>query len=166
MPRRRKGTKYVPSLAVLLRDAQPTYSEIQCDPDARERYRAARGELLKMYRDAEKRGTVQMLDIDVRMFCEQEKARNGGALPKSPGGRPPKEHERLLVAVHVLERIAALRKQRGKVETALWETAARFGLAYRHVRDIHYDTDPKWRQTVRAEMAWRNLPAGEVFPKG
>jgi len=171
MPRRRKGTKYVHSLAVLLRDAEPLHSEIEGEPDKdkrRERKRArdfARGELFKMYRDVEECGNLHTLDIAVRMFCEQEIARNGGVLPKSPGGRPTKEHERLLVAVHVLESIAVLGKRRGKVELALRETADRFGLAYDHVRDIFYDRDPNWRRALKAEMAWRKLPSheGELF---
>jgi hypothetical protein len=157
---------------MLLRDAEPLYSEIEGEPDDAKRRECerrrdfARGELFKIYRDAEKRGAVQALPIEVQMFCEQEKARNGGILPKSRGGRPTKEHERLLVAVHVLEAIAALGKQRGRVEIALRETADRFGLTYDHVRDIHYDRDPKWQRIVSVEMAWRQLPAGKIFGEG
>ncbi len=172
MPRRRKGTKYAPLIPMLIRDAQPKYADIEGEPDIRkrrERERArdlARDELFKLYRDAEKRNCTDTLPLEVRWFVEAEKARNNGVLPTSRGGRPTKEHERLLIAIHVRKAIAALGKRRGRVELALHEIADRFGLCYAHVRDIHYDRDRDWRRLVRAEMAWQMLPDGKNFPEG
>jgi hypothetical protein len=94
VPRRRKGTKYTRELPVLLRDVQPTWREIDGEPLAykrRERIRArdsATDDLIKMCKDAEKRGALAKLDIRVRNFCEGLKAQNRGRLPKPMGGRP------------------------------------------------------------------------------
>jgi hypothetical protein len=125
VPRRRKGLEYCPEVPVLLRDAQPTVDEIEREPDVhkrRERERArdfAISKLLKLYRDAGKKSTVDQLDPRVHFFCETQKARNGGVLPRSAGGRPTDEHRRLLIAVHVQEAIEARGGRRGSVEEAL-----------------------------------------------
>jgi hypothetical protein len=113
----------------------------------------ATDKLLKLCRDAEKQGTVDQLDPAVRIFCDTQKARNAGRLPKSKGGRPTDEHHRLLIAVHVQEAIEARSGRRGSVEEALREVAERDGVSYDHVRDIYYDPDPEWRDTVAKELA-------------
>jgi hypothetical protein len=87
-------------------------------------------------------------------------AHYNGDIPRGRAGAPTKDHEQLLIKVHVLETIAALGDLRGKVEQALHEVANRHGVIYDHVRDIHYGRgpkwrDPKWRQAVEVEMARR-----------
>jgi hypothetical protein len=167
VPRRRKGAEYRPEIAVLLRDAQATDDEIKREPDAgrrRERRRErdfARDRLLKLCRDAEKRGTFDQLDPMLRLYCRMQKERNAGVLPKPKGGRPTSEHHRLLIAVHVHEAIEARGGTRGSVELALREVAQRYGAAYDHVRDIYYDRDPEWRRAVAAELARRRYEAGQ-----
>jgi len=167
-------------IPVLLRDAQPLYREIEGEPDIhkrRERERArdtAKGELFKLYRDAEKRKAVHRFPLELKWFVEAEKARNNGVLPRALGGCPAKEHERLLVAVYLQEAIAALGKRRGRVKLALHEAADHFRLSYDHVRDIHYNRDrdlddrelEEWRRLVKIELACRKLPAGKIFPEG
>jgi hypothetical protein len=170
--RRRKGTKYTRELPVLLRDAQPTWREIDGEPNAhrrRERIRSrdtAIDALTKMYRDAQKRGATARLDVRVRNFCEGLKSRNRGRLPKSKGGRPTGEHRRLLLAIKVHEAIEARGNRRGSVESALSEVASRLGVSYDHLRDIHYDRDPKWRRAVKAELARRKYEAAVNSGKG
>jgi hypothetical protein len=157
----RKGVPHIPQLPVLFRDAQPTYADIEGEPDAykraeRERARdRAIDELVKRYRAAEKGGKLNELDPGIRWFCEALKRRNDGRFPKARGGAPTKEHERLLLAISVQEKIEALGKTRGKVELALREVADQFRRSYDHVRDIHYDRDPHWRSILRAEVARR-----------
>jgi hypothetical protein len=69
---------------------------------------------------------MQDLDIRVRFFCEDLKARNGGTLPNPRGGRPDKDHEHFRIAFWINVRIAALGQKRGDVRTALWEAKKRF----------------------------------------
>jgi hypothetical protein len=163
LPQRRKGTKYTRELPLLLRDAQPTWREIEGEPNAqrrRERIRArdlAYGELIKIYRDAERCGAVCRLDIRVRSFCEAVMARNRGRLPTPKGGRPADQHRRLLLAVKIHEEIRARGKKWGSVESALNDVAARLGVSYDHLRDIYYDPDPEWRAAVEVELAHRKL---------
>jgi hypothetical protein len=121
MPRPRKGHKYNPELAVVLRDAQPTWREIKGEKNVHKRRErralaiSARDELIKMHRDAEKRGALAQLDIRVRNFYEAEKARNRThhrarlPKPKGKGGRPMDQHHRLLLVVKVHEEIDRLR---------------------------------------------------------
>jgi hypothetical protein len=151
---------------VLLRDAQPTFNEIEGEPDVRKRRERERardfaiGKLLKMHRDAEKQGSLNQLDLQVRMFCDAHKARNAGVLPKSKGGRPLDEHRRLSIAVHVHEAIEARGRKRGSVEEALREVAERDCVSYDHVRDIYHDPDPEWQSTVAAELSRRRYETG------
>jgi hypothetical protein len=162
MPRHwnRKGQKYIPEVDILLRDANPTRSEIEDEPDptkreARQREcERARDELMRMYRDWQ-RGTSP-IDFRVRLFCENWIAKNGGRLPQPLNtGRPPNEHHRLLIAVHVEEAIEAHGGKRGSVESALREVAERDRVSYDHVRDVYYDRDPEWRNIVAVELACR-----------
>src|SRR5262245_5606843 len=106
MPRPRDPIKSR-ELSVLLRDAQPTRREI--DAEAEARARSAREVLMRMHRNAEKRGSVDCLDARVRNFVEGVKARNGGCLPKPKGGKPlgHRNNERFLLAVQVQEAIKA-----------------------------------------------------------
>ena len=162
MPRRwnRKGQKYIPEIEILLRNASPTWLEIEgeLDPIKRrvhERERdIARDELMRMYRDW-LRG-VSPIDFRVRVSCERWIAKNGSHLPRPLNtGRPPDKHRRLLIAVHVKEAIEASGGKRGSVEAALLEVARREGVSYDYVRDIHYDRDPECRRIVAVELARR-----------
>jgi hypothetical protein len=163
MPRHwhRKSQKYVPEIEILLRNANPTRSEIEGELDrkkreARQRERdIARDELMRMYRDWNS-GTSSILDFRVRLFCERLIAENEGRIPPPLNtGRPPDKHRRLLIAVHVKEAIEASGGKRGSVKAALSEVARRDGVSYDQVRDIHYDPDPDWRGIVAVELSRR-----------
>jgi hypothetical protein len=165
MPRRlkRKGQKETPGIETFMRDGNPTWFEIEGEPDPAKREarqhacRLARDELLRVYREW-KRGTLPPLDFRVRFFCEQWIAENDGRLPSPLNtGRPADEHHRLLIAVHVKEAIEARGGKRGSVEAALREVAERHRLSYDQVRDIHYDRDPEWRHVVAVELVRRKL---------
>jgi hypothetical protein len=165
MPRRwkRKGQKYIPEIAILLRNAMPTCLEIKGEPDptkreaCRHECEIARDELLRMYR-ARERGDLPTLDFQVRNCCEQWIAQNGGRIPPPLNtGRPPDKHRRLLIAVHVKEAIGASGGKWGSVEAALQKVAGRERLSYDQVRDIHYDPDPEWRRAVAIELSWRKV---------
>jgi hypothetical protein len=168
MPRRwkRKGQKYFPEIDILLRDAVPTWTEIEGEPDGLKRRKrrrecdGARDDLVRLYRDAQKRGTLHNLDIRIRHSCEQLADQNGGQLPRALNtGRPADEHRRLLIAVHVRESIEARGGKRGSVIAALDEVAKRHALSFDQVRDIYYDPNPEWRRTVEVELNRRTLEA-------
>jgi hypothetical protein len=168
MPRRPKGEKYAPpEIPTLLRDAQPTWREIEGERDAskrRERKRAqniATDALVTMYRNIG--DVVTLLDIfdpRIRIFCEDLKAHNGGRVPRPKGGRPPNENKRLRIAASVREAIEAGGKRRGSVDAALEKAADRFHVSYDTVRDIYYDRDPEWRRIVGVELARRKFEEG------
>jgi hypothetical protein len=162
---RRKGTKYTRELPILLRDAQPTWNELDGEPSAhkrRERIRArdsATDDLMKRYRDAESRGAIAGLDIGIRNFCEGLKARNRGRLPKPRGGRPAAKDHRFLIAVEVQEAIELRGRSYGSVEQALKDVSERRNLSYDYVRDTYYGPDREWRLAVKAEVALRKYEA-------
>jgi hypothetical protein len=165
VPRRRKGIKYTRELPILLRDTQPTWREIDGEPNAhkrRERIRArdsAIDELMKIYRDAEKRGVLAQLDIRVRNFCEVLKSRHGGRLPKPKGGRPPDERGRFSLALEVEQTRDATGKKRGSIEQALKDVSQRRKLSYDYVRDVYYGPDRMWRLAIKAELALKKYEA-------
>jgi hypothetical protein len=168
---RKQIERYIPEISTLLRDAEPTWAEIEGEQDPRkrrDRERArdvANDELLSMYRDAEKRDALDQLDYRVRVHCEQLRERNGGKLPTRKGGRPFNEHQRLLIAVAVREAISAQTSKRKNVARAIRDVferyRARFNISIETIRDLHYDRDPEWQRTVAAEMAFRALPPGQ-----
>jgi hypothetical protein len=168
MPRRRKGVEYLPEIPVLLRDANPTYDQIEDETDSpkrRERKRAhdfAIDCLTKMYRRAEKRGQISQLNFRVRLFCKRLMERNHGRLPDPKGGRPTDEHRRLLIAVHVREAISSRGGKRGAVKQALDQVAEDDGVSYEYVREIHYDRDPEWQRGVDVELACRTRRGVDV----
>jgi len=123
----------------------------------------ARDELIKMYRAAQKGGTLDRVDWGIRNFCEDLKASNGGRLPTPKGGRPRDEHRRLLIAIKVIETIEASKASgggRGTVARAIHQVATNFGVQYRRVREIYYDRDPAWMRDLRVSLAMR----GREFP--
>ena len=107
MTQPRKGEKYIPEFASLMRDALPTWREIEgeyCERRRNERKRdIAIDEIVTIYRDHEKQRQLDKLPPDFRIVCEHLKHRNGGKLPTRKGGRPPDEHKKLLIAVDVAE---------------------------------------------------------------
>ena len=152
-------------IPILLRLAQPTYSEIEGETNVRERRKRERerdsaiNQLIKLYRDAGKRGKLEQFDFRARMFCENLKGRSGGRLPKVRGGRPIEEHRRLLIAVRIQEAIEILGKdKRGSVARALRAVARLVGkhnVSYEAVRKIYEDRDPEWLPAIKTELAAR-----------
>jgi hypothetical protein len=161
MTKPRKGTKYDSDVAILLRDAEPKWAEIEGQPDPRKRHENERArdlaidELVFIYRDALNLGALERLDPRVLIFCERLKDRNAGRLPRPKGGRPSNPHRRLLIEMMVIEAIEAEGGKRGAVERAMRQAAGRFGVEYRRVREIHYDPDPDWKRLVRVSRALR-----------
>ena len=166
MPRRRKSLSEIgllplaDEISLLLRDAQLPNAAIEREPDPRRRCELDRARgfaldcLLKMCRDDEKRGKLARLDHRVRLFCKLQMDRHGGHLPKAKGGAPTKEHDRILIAMHVLEAIERRGvEERGSVGAALQEVVERHHRTYRHVRNIYYAPDPDWRRTVLLSLA-------------
>jgi|SRR6516165_5008968 len=172
MPRQRKSPSEMSPLpltdaiSLLLTDAWPTYVEIEGEPDPVKRRKReherdfATDRLMKMYRDAEKRGKLARLDPRVRLFRELYMGRYGERRPKLKGGRPAKGPNRFLIAMHMLESIEGHGvERRGSVEAALADVAKLHGTTYRYVRNIYYefyDDDPEWRRDVLLELAWRD----------
>jgi hypothetical protein len=149
----------------LLRDACPTFFEIEGEKDpakrrANERARdQATDALIKLYREAERRNGLSELDISVRFFCQDLKARNGGKLPNPKGGRPAEEDRYLRIAFYITEKAEVRGGGHGSVEGALKDAAEHFNLDYKTVRDIYYETRAAedWPSVVKAERAWRSL---------
>jgi hypothetical protein len=150
-------------LFVLLRDARTTKREIDDAPTLRKRSEMLRARdsaieiLMRMYRDAEKRGSLARLDMRVRNLIEGIKAGNDGRLPMARGGAPTgRGHCRLLLAVQVREAIAAQGKKR-LTDAVLRNVAEQKGVGYDYLKRIHYDRDPEWGldvKTERARMKW------------
>jgi hypothetical protein len=153
-------------LTYLLRDACPTWSEIEGEPNAAKRKANERARdiatdaLMRIYRDAEKRGLLSKIDYRVRSFGDDLKARNGGNLPAPKGGRPVEEDRYFRIAVYIEEKTKALGGGHGCLEKALDDAADHFGLAYTTVRDIYYDERARedWERMVELERAWRAWP--------
>jgi hypothetical protein len=146
-------------LSALLRDAQPTWREIDGEPNSRKRRERERARvsafevLMRMYREAEARGSLHRLDPRVRNCIEGERARSGGHLPKPKGGAPTgKRHHRLLLAVKVREEIEACGKKR-VTDAVLRNVAEQMGVSYDYLKRIHYDRDPEFGLAVKAERA-------------
>jgi hypothetical protein len=170
MPKRRKSDEYVSELAVLLRDAQPTWSEIYGERNPRKRNERIRAgelgqdKLLKMYWAAKKRDAIALLDIRVRNFCGRLKDRNRGVMPRPKGGRPSDVHHRFLIAVEVQEaRDTRGRKKYGSLEQALQEVRKRRKISYDYVKDSYYGRGERfafipikeWGLAIKAEVALR-----------
>jgi hypothetical protein len=177
MPRRRDPIK-TRELSVLLRDAQPVlprdalpdlsrntqppWQAMGGEPSVRklrERERArvsALEELARMYREAEKRGSLDQLDIRVRNLIERVKVSN---LPEPKGGRPfgHRDSKRLSLAIKTRAAVAARGKK--KVINVLYDTAEQLGVSYDYLHEIHYDIDPEWRQDVKTEVARKDWEA-------
>jgi hypothetical protein len=110
-----------------------------------------------MYRDSQRRGTLDSLPWQVRDCCEFLKKQNGGRLPAPKGGAPSNLHRRLLIEMRIKTSIEREGGVRGSVTRALKDAAKHFRIEYRLAREIHYDSDPEWRRLVKVEWAWRHL---------
>jgi hypothetical protein len=171
----RKGAYCRPEIKTLLRDAQPTRAELYDEPDPRKRKQNIRAkeiavvELVKMYRDHERRGQLNKLNFEVRKFCERLKQGHTGKLPKNKGGRPSndhliKDHQHLLIAVKVVEALEAQTGKRKSVTKAIQHVhdtlmidGKRLIVPISAIRDIYYRSDPEWKRALKAELAWRRL---------
>jgi hypothetical protein len=169
MAKPRKGPKpFEPLLPILLRDAMPTWFEIEGEKDTRKRKAnelkrdKATAELMRLYRRANAAGKLRQLDVQVRHFCEKvikcDKAR-AEAAGKARTGAPDQSDCRMKIAVAVALEIEARDGQHGCVEAALKAVAVRFKREYAAVRKIHYETDPDWRRALKASIAMRKLEA-------
>ena len=162
MPKRRKGPALLlPPLEILLRNAQPTWREITGEADPHKRRAAelarvsARAELMRMYRKAKKMGAVTTLPHDVRVFCQDlEKYDPAGAALAAAArtGAPDQSHQRLRIAVRVVEENKARGSKRGDVEAAIRAVAKEFGMGYDRVRKIYYDPRPGWRRAIAVSL--------------
>lgn len=166
MTRPRKGDRYVSEISTLIRDAQPTWNEIQEEPNARTRRATERrrdiaiDELVTLFREYDGQNRLSELDPRVLLFCNELKKQNGQQLPKRKGGRPVDMHRRLLIAVSVSDAVKQRGGSRNRVEPALAEVAAKFNVSSRTVRDIYYDRDPDWMFELNAEMSRRCSESG------
>jgi hypothetical protein len=151
----RKGVAYVSALPILLRDAQPTATELS-DRALVRRRDLAWDELFRMYREAEKAGTLAELDFSVRTFCEDKKQSNGGKLPPRKGGRPKSQHDQLLVCRKVQRRIDS---GEGILE-AIRNVAEhdKPSPSYARVYEIWYNSSSEWQGIKRADLAEMALP--------
>jgi hypothetical protein len=62
----------------------------------------------------------------------------------------------LLIEFSVKEKIAASKIRRGAVQRAIEETASKFHVRPRTVRDIHYDRSEEWMRLVKVEQSRRD----------
>jgi hypothetical protein len=158
MPRRRKSPHYPPSLAILRRDAQPLWREIDGEPDPAKRAEAehrrhrAEDALISMYLAHERRGRLSELDPDTLGICERIKTRNGGVFPRPRGGRPTEENSHLRMHVAVLDEIDRQTAEgRRNVTQAIRTVAERFLRTYEQVRAVYYRNDPEWLRAVAVQ---------------
>ena len=155
----REALADVPELAILLRDAEPRADELNDAKCLRARD-IARDELIRMYSEAEKAGTLATLDPRVRRVCDELKKINGGTLPPRKGGRPRDNHRRLLVCRKVQTRINA---GEGVVEAMKQVAAAeKPPMTYEAVRTIWYGPSPEWQRLVKADKSLWAYETGEI----
>src|SRR5262245_43535454 len=165
MPPRRKE-KYTRELQVLRRDAQPTWHEIEGEPNERKRQDRIRArdsaidELIKIVRTkrfrGEKLGALEQLRVN--NVIKGLMARNRGHLPRPKGGRPREHPSHLQLAVRVLEELEVCEKKES-ISSALEKVAGRLDADYEYIKEIYYDylcrdRDPELPKSVRAERAF------------
>jgi hypothetical protein len=156
-------------LPQLLRDAHPTWREIDGDRKDRIRARdAAVNELIKAGQTRMLRGErLGALDLcRIRNFCKDlGAARNRKrGLPKPNGGRPKESPARLRLAVAIWEAFESNRKkpksEREKASSVLKKVAHRLRKKISYVSEVYYDRDPEWRRAVEAELFFSKENAG------
>jgi len=153
MPKCRKD-KDTRGLQVLMRDAQPTWHEIEGEPNEykrkdRERARdTAIDVLIRIVRTKRFQGkTLGALEqLRVNNFIRELMARNGGGLPKPKGGRPQEHPRRLRIVGEVLSEVTE------STNAALLNVAARLGMSYDYVKECYYD--PEGLLPAKAERAF------------
>lgn len=171
--RSRKGLHYVAEIETLLRDAQPTYADIDGESDPRkrlERERArdtARVALIRIARDGK---AFQQLSpphqLEVRSLADTV-ARQQRRLPikkrkhfpTPQDGRPRDDHRRLLIAVT----LRSLVNDGMTVHAAIAHSAGRFNVSERRAGEIYSGSDlamhevDQWERLIRAELARRGV---------
>jgi hypothetical protein len=166
-----RGNRYVPSLATLIRDAQPTYSEIDGEPDikkrtANERRRdIARDEILRRYKEAETAGRLDTLDRAILDLCEEWRRQNGGVLPRRKGGAPADPHWRMMAFLAAREAVEAGKIDKRGLLASLRALAERSGVEFDSIKGIYYDRDPMWLCEVKVELHRRERAAQAGFPE-
>ncbi len=165
-----RGNRYIPSLPFLLRDAQPTYWELEGEPDARRRKEnerrrdVARDELLRRYVEAEAASQLDELPRSIRELVEDWRRENGGELPRRKGGAPADPHWRMSIHLAAKQAVdSGVHEGRGAI-ASLEALADEACLSYESVRGVYYDKDPEWRRAVKAEIARRECEASQGFP--
>jgi hypothetical protein len=178
MTKPRKGESVPAEFASLVRDAQPRWREIEGEPDPRERRRNERrqalaiDEIVTIYRHHKKQGQLPNLPPDFLMLCRRLKEQNGGELPPRKGGRPNDEHKKLLIAVRVVEALAAQPDTRKSVTQAVRDVhntlvfnEKRCTVPKNTIRDYYYDRAPGFREAVAVELACRRIQTTEPVPE-
>jgi hypothetical protein len=163
MSKQRKSQHYPAEIATLIRAAQPTYAEIEGEPDLAKRQKRQRecdratDELIEISRSPKL--FVQLSrahQLEIQWVIEGLK-RSRRAFPTRKGGRPPDEHRRLLIAVKTAERV----KGGATVSEAIkfvcgWHNECFQGsLEPKSVKAIYYDKDPEWQRSLHVELSRR-----------
>jgi hypothetical protein len=163
MSKRRKSPHYVAEIATLTRAAQPTYAEIEGEPDSDKRQKRHRereiatDELVRIFRSRKLFGELSRADqLPIQWLIEGLK-RSQREFPTRKGGRPPDEHRRLLTAV----KMAELVKGGATVSDAIkrvceWHNECFKGsMGPTSVKTIHLDKDPEWQRLLHVELSRR-----------
>ena len=108
MTKPRKGERYTPEPALLLRAVMQTKSERESKPALRE-FDLAKDDLLSMYFDHQRLGKLDELPFEVRVWCERCIQSDAGV---RKGGRPTNGHQRLMVVAAVKDAVAAQQRFR------------------------------------------------------
>lgn len=96
-----------PTIAILLRDAQPLHCEVVSEPDEQirlsnvRRAQVATDTLLRLFREAAACCRLSELYPGVREFVEIKMSQNNGSFPTAKGGRPRADHEQFAIAVAI-----------------------------------------------------------------
>ncbi len=159
-----------PELAVLFRDAEPLWREIEGERDVRKRAENERrrdlatAELFRMYRDAKAHKRMESLPYRVRRFCDGLMARlptRAAKAMRARTGAPPKEEHQFKIAVAVAEAAEALGGKRGSIDKAIMQIGSRLrnrrsagAGRYESVKEIYYSID---KREIEVELSRRKL---------
>lgn len=134
-----------PTIAILLRDAQPLYCEVAGEPDERTRIanvrraQVATETLIRLFRTAAADGRTDELYPGVREFVELQMDENNGSLPKGKGGRPLADHDQFTVAVAIAMEVRKRNAIRSRQIVAVIEAiATRAGCSKEKARAAYY----------------------------
>ena len=167
MPKARKGERpFVPSVHTLLRDANPTWFEIDGEPDPIKRAKNERArdfataELMKLYRRALKSGKPWRIEPRVFYFCERitnEEPERAAKAMRARTGAPDQRSRRLSIAVDVEREVLGAPKGRGALARAIASVAARRKCSLAAVRKIYLQGDPEWKEAITVSLELQNL---------